>query len=150
MKCYWLSMCFVIIFFRYYEDLAYNVTTELYCIDKDEARKLLVTEMKRYNSITILGIAEKFTLMKFMGHAAGQKMLNKIWMGGISSNTSNLKVNIIWKQTFELIQNELLSKVWNNETQYATNVLLLKYTLYQWSICVIAFIFDDLVYVFIT
>ncbi|CAC5416875.1 unnamed protein product [Mytilus coruscus] len=80
---------------RQYEDLAYNVMTELYQIDRKEARNLLVTEVKRYNSTTILEITEKFSLTKFMGHAACQTKLNTIWKGRISTNTSNLKVKSI-------------------------------------------------------
>ncbi|XP_063417285.1 transient receptor potential cation channel subfamily M member 1-like [Mytilus trossulus] len=68
--------------------------TELYRIDRKEARDMLVTKVKRYNSTTILEISEKFTLMKFMGHAACQTKLNKIWKGHISTNTSNIKAII--------------------------------------------------------
>ncbi|XP_052079380.1 transient receptor potential cation channel subfamily M member-like 2 [Mytilus californianus] len=66
--------------------------TQLYLREKKQARQLLVTQVKRYNCITIFEITEKFTLMKFMGHAACQTQLNKIWNGRILSNTSNLKV----------------------------------------------------------
>ncbi|CAC5384044.1 TRPM1 [Mytilus coruscus] len=76
---------------RHYEDLAYSVMTELYLNDRKHARRLLVTEVKRYNSTTIFEITEKFTLMKFMGHAACQTKLNKIWKGRITGETSNLK-----------------------------------------------------------
>ncbi|CAC5399909.1 TRPM1 [Mytilus coruscus] len=76
---------------RHYEDLAYSVMTELYFNDRKHARQLLVTKVKRYNSTTIFEITEKFTLMKFMGHAACQTKLNKIWKGGITGDTSNLK-----------------------------------------------------------
>ncbi|CAG2255376.1 unnamed protein product [Mytilus edulis] len=76
-----------------YEDLAYSVMTELYCKDKNKARTLLMTEVEGYNYTTILEIAEKFTLMKFMGHAACQTRLDKIWKGEKLSYTSNVKVN---------------------------------------------------------
>ncbi|XP_052079710.1 transient receptor potential cation channel subfamily M member 2-like [Mytilus californianus] len=76
---------------RYYEDLAYSVMTEFYWMDKKQARKLLVTEVERFNYTTIFEITEKFTLMKFMGHAACQTQLNKIWKGRILSDTSNCK-----------------------------------------------------------
>lgn len=64
--------------------------TELYCIDKNQARKLLVNKVENY---TVFEIVEKFTLMKFMGHAACQTSLNKIWKGGILDYTSDLKVH---------------------------------------------------------
>ncbi|CAG2255377.1 unnamed protein product [Mytilus edulis] len=76
---------------RQYEDLAYNVMTELYCKDKNRARTLLMTEVEGYNYTTILEIAEKFSLMKFMGHAACQTRLDKIWKGEKLSYTSNVK-----------------------------------------------------------
>ncbi|CAG2255382.1 unnamed protein product [Mytilus edulis] len=76
---------------RQYEDLAYSVMTELYLNDRKHARQLLVTEVKRYNSTTIFEITEKFTLMNFMGHAACQTKLNKIWKGQMKGDTSNLK-----------------------------------------------------------
>ncbi|XP_076088140.1 transient receptor potential cation channel subfamily M member-like 2 [Mytilus galloprovincialis] len=76
---------------RQYEDLAYSVMTELYLNDRKHARQLLVTEVKRYNSTTIFKITEKFTLMNFMGHAACQTKLNKIWKGQMKGDTSNLK-----------------------------------------------------------
>ncbi|CAG2245405.1 unnamed protein product [Mytilus edulis] len=77
---------------RYYEDLAYSVMTKMYWKDKSQAWQLLVTGAKRYNSNTIFEITEKFALMKFMGHAACQTKLNKIWKGHILSETSTLKV----------------------------------------------------------
>lgn len=80
------------ILFRYYEDLAYSVMTEFYLMDKKHARNLLVTEVERFNHTTIFEITEKFTLMKFMGHAACQTQLMKIWKGRISSDTSYYKV----------------------------------------------------------
>ncbi|VDI27920.1 baculoviral IAP repeat-containing protein 6 (apollon) [Mytilus galloprovincialis] len=76
---------------RHYEDLAYSVMTELYLNDRKHARQLLVTEVKRYNSTTIFEITEKFSLMNFMGHAACQTKLNKIWKGQMKGDTSNLK-----------------------------------------------------------
>lgn len=81
-------------YFRHYEDLAYSVITELYCKNKNKARQLLVTNVERYNSTTIFEVAEKFTLMKFMGHAACQTKLNKIWKGRIASDTSLRMVKI--------------------------------------------------------
>ncbi|XP_063417264.1 transient receptor potential cation channel subfamily M member 5-like [Mytilus trossulus] len=77
---------------RYYEDLAYSVMTKMYWKDKSQAWQLLVAGAKRYNSNTIFEITEKFALMKFMGHAACQTKLNKIWKGHILSETSTLKV----------------------------------------------------------
>ncbi|XP_052078265.1 transient receptor potential cation channel subfamily M member-like 2 [Mytilus californianus] len=76
---------------RSYEDLAYNVMTELYCMNKQYARKLLVTNVKRYNSTTIFGITEKFVLQKFMGHVACQTTMDQIWKGRISGDTSTPK-----------------------------------------------------------
>ncbi|XP_063417312.1 transient receptor potential cation channel subfamily M member 1-like [Mytilus trossulus] len=76
---------------RQYEDLAYNVMTEIYCKNKNRARTLLMTEVEGYNYTTILEIAEKFTLMKFMGHAACQTRLDKIWKGEKLSYISNVK-----------------------------------------------------------
>ncbi|XP_052079812.1 transient receptor potential cation channel subfamily M member-like 2 isoform X2 [Mytilus californianus] len=76
---------------RYYEDLAYSVMTEMYFEDKTQARQLLVTEVESYNFTTIFEITENSTLMKFMGHAACQTQMNKIWKGCILSDTSNLK-----------------------------------------------------------
>ncbi|XP_076088237.1 transient receptor potential cation channel subfamily M member 5-like isoform X1 [Mytilus galloprovincialis] len=84
---------------RHYEDLAYSVMTELYLNDRKHARQLLVREVKRYNSTTIFEITEKFSLMKFMGHAACQTKLNKIWKGRIKGDTSTLKV-IMFAVTF--------------------------------------------------
>ena len=69
--------------------------TELYLNDRKHARQLLVREVKRYNSTTIFEITEKFSLMKFMGHAACQTKLNKIWKGRIKGDTSNLKVIVL-------------------------------------------------------
>lgn len=69
--------------------------TELYCNDKNRARTLLMTEVEGYNYTTILEIAEKFSLMKFMGHAACQTRLDKIWKGEKLSYTSNVKVNCL-------------------------------------------------------
>ncbi|CAG2255389.1 BCAN [Mytilus edulis] len=77
---------------RFYEDLAYSVMTEMYWKDNSLARQLLVTEVKRYNSTTVFEISEKFALMKFIGHAACQTKLNKIWKGHIFSETSTLKI----------------------------------------------------------
>ncbi|VDI38412.1 Hypothetical predicted protein [Mytilus galloprovincialis] len=77
---------------RFYEDLAYSVMTEMYWKDNSLARQLLVTEVKRYNSTTVFEISEKFALMKFIGHAACQTKLNKIWKGHIFSETSTLKL----------------------------------------------------------
>lgn len=84
-----------VFFYRCYEDIAYSVMTELYGINRTEARKRLVTEVKSYNSTTIFEITEKFTLMKFMGHAACQTYLNAIWKGRILRNTTDLKVKTI-------------------------------------------------------
>lgn len=69
--------------------------TQLYLKEKKQARQLLVTQVERYNCITIFELTEKFALMKFMGHAACQTQLNKIWNGRILNNTSNLKVNLL-------------------------------------------------------
>ncbi|CAC5399911.1 TRPM3 [Mytilus coruscus] len=80
---------------RYYEDLAYSVMTELYSNDRKHARQLLVTEVTRYNSTTIFTIAEKFTLMKFMGHAACQTKLTQIWKGRILGDISILYAIIV-------------------------------------------------------
>lgn len=69
--------------------------TEMYLENKNEARDLLVTEVETYNCTTIFEITEHFTLMKFMGHAACQTQLNKIWKGCILSDISNIKVRTL-------------------------------------------------------
>ncbi|XP_063417314.1 transient receptor potential cation channel subfamily M member 3-like [Mytilus trossulus] len=78
---------------RHYENLAYSVMTEFYYMEKSQARQLLDTQMKGYNSSTIFQITEKFTLMKFMGHAVCQTELNRIWKGHILGRTSILKLS---------------------------------------------------------
>ncbi|XP_052079375.1 transient receptor potential cation channel subfamily M member 1-like isoform X1 [Mytilus californianus] len=77
---------------KYYETLAYNVMTELYCKDKSKARQLLVKKVERYGCATIFELTEHNNLMKFIGHTACQTKLNIIWKGQIATYTSHLKV----------------------------------------------------------
>lgn len=66
--------------------------TELYCKNKNQARQLLVAKVERYNSTTLFELTEKFKMMKFMGHAACQTKLIKVWKGRIKEDTSTWKV----------------------------------------------------------
>ncbi|CAG2213255.1 unnamed protein product [Mytilus edulis] len=77
---------------KYYETLAYNVMTELYCKDKSKARQLLVKKVERYGNATIFELTEHNNLMKFIGHTACQTKLNIIWKGQIATYTSHMKV----------------------------------------------------------
>ncbi|VDI66637.1 Hypothetical predicted protein [Mytilus galloprovincialis] len=77
---------------KYYETLAYNVMTELYCKDKSKARQLLVKKVERYGNATIFELTEHNNLMKFIGHTACQTKLNIIWKGRIATYTSHMKV----------------------------------------------------------
>ncbi|VDI82816.1 Hypothetical predicted protein [Mytilus galloprovincialis] len=71
---------------RHFEDLAYNVMTQLYSDDRESSLKTLVTRVARYNS-TPLNIAVSQKLKKFMAHTACQAKLNSIWNGDIAEYT---------------------------------------------------------------
>lgn len=79
---------------RYYENLAYNVMTELYQTNKSDARKLLVKKNKKYGSTTIFEITDSNNLMQFMGHTACQTQLTSIWKGKIPTYTTDVTVCI--------------------------------------------------------
>lgn len=83
---------FLNIVFRYYEQLAYDVMTELYIKDKHKARQLLVQKVQRYGSTTLFELSQHNHLMKFVEHTACQTKLNIIWKGNILPYTSHAKV----------------------------------------------------------
>ncbi|XP_071149544.1 transient receptor potential cation channel subfamily M member-like 2 [Mytilus edulis] len=77
---------------RYYEQLAYDVMTELYIKDKHKARQLLVQKVQRYGNTTLFELSQHNHLMKFVEHTACQTKLNIIWKGNILPYTSHAKV----------------------------------------------------------
>lgn len=63
----------------------------MYNRDRDNALKILVTKVGRYNS-TPLAIAYSQKLMKFMAITACQAKLNTIWRGDIALYTPSWRV----------------------------------------------------------
>ncbi|XP_063412344.1 transient receptor potential cation channel subfamily M member 1-like [Mytilus trossulus] len=77
---------------RYYEQLAYDVMTELYIKDKHKARQLLVQKVQRYGNTTLFELSQHNHLMKFVEHTACQTKLDIIWKGNILPYTSHAKI----------------------------------------------------------
>ena len=77
---------------RTYEELAIGVLNECYEEDEERSALLLVCELPFWGNSTCLTIAVNAEDMNFIAHSGVQNLLNQIWMGKISEETSMLQV----------------------------------------------------------
>ena len=77
---------------RTYEELAIGVLNECYEEDEERSALLLVCELPFWGMSTCLTLAVNAQDMHFIAHSGVQNLLNQIWMGKISEETSTLQV----------------------------------------------------------
>ncbi|VDI20399.1 Hypothetical predicted protein, partial [Mytilus galloprovincialis] len=115
---------------RYYEQLAYDVMTELYIKDKHKARQLLVQKVQRYGSTTLFELSQHNHLMKFVEHTACQTKLNIIWKGNILPYTSHAKVNVAAFVPF-MIQSIMIQDEKDKKGEYTPQIANSRYTSHE-------------------